>query len=849
MKRVTLGELLLALRLARREMRGGVRGFGVFLTCLALGVAAITAVGVFSASVDDGLAREARRLLGGDVHVERTHVPPGDDVTAVLAAEGEVSRTARMRTMARPATEGAPALVALKAVDAAYPLFGRMELESGRSLPEALAVVDGLPGAVCERELLLRLDARLGDQISVGAARYRLTDIIVREPDRLAQFFGLGPRLMVSLETLQATGIVQPGALVRYAETVRLRPGAGPDRVAAIESALRERFGEERGLRIRTHRSRSGGMAWFMDNLEIYLTLVGLASLLVGGIGVAGAVRAFLAGRGTGIAVMKALGAPRRLVLSVYLFQSMFMALAGSLAGAAIGYCVVVLGAEPLAQRLGAPLGHGVYAQPVLLAVAYGLLSALAFALWPLSTAGNVSPARLFRGYADPEVGRPGRWALTACAVCVFAMFALLAATSSNPRVALGFGVASLAAMAVFQGYATCIKRLAAAMPRWKAPALRQAVAGLHRPGASTVAVLFSLGLGLTVLSVVFLVDGNIQDRIGRRTPATAPAYFFLGIPKARGAEMEALALAQEGVTRVERTPTIRGRILEIDGVPAYERDVARNTRWALRSDRALTFAGPMAEDVELVQGDWWPEGYSGPPLICLDNDLADGFVVGPGDTLTVNVLGRRITGEIACTREIDYATGGINHALTFSPGVLEAAPYTWLATAYTDRGAEEGLFNAVTAEFPGVVAISMREVLEELAGIARDVGWAVRACAGVALLAGLLVLAEALRANLRTRHRDAVVFKVLGATRGNVLAALVLEFGLLGVAAALPAAILGVSGSWLFVRFALHGSWVFLVEPLVVVLVGGIVAAVGFGVLGVRKALRGSAWSVLRNE
>ena len=839
-------ELLLALRLARREMRGGVRGFGVFLTCLALGVAAITAVGVFSASVDDGLAREARRLLGGDVRVERTHVPPEEDVVSLLAARGDVSRSARLRTMARAG--GDPTLVALKAVDAAYPLYGRMELESGRPLAEALALVDGVPGAVCERELLLRLGASPGDVLTVGEARFRLADVIVREPDRVAQFFGLGPRLMVSLEALRATGLVRPGALVRFSDCLRLRPGAAAGLAEALAERLHADF-EDQGLRVRTHKSRGGGLSWFVDSLGVYLTLVGLASLLVGGIGVAGAVRSFLAGRGTAIAVMKALGAERRLVLGIYLAQTMFMALAGSLAGACVGYLAVALGAEPLAQRLGAPLGGGLYILPALLAVAYGLFSALAFALWPLSMAGGVSPARLFRGYAEPDSGRPGAWAVAACAACVAAIFGLLAATSANPRVALGFGVGALAAMAVFRGYTWLVKRLAASMPRVGPPALRQAVAGLHRPGASTGAVLFSLGLGLTVLAVVFLVDGNIQDRIVRRTPATAPAYFFLDIPKARGAELEALALAQPGVERVERTPTIRGRILEIGGAAAHEAEVAQNARWAVRSDRALAFADAMPGDTELVLGKWWPDGYAGPPLICLDQSLAEGFGVGPGDTLTVNVLGRRIVGTIACTRDIDYATGGINHAIVFSPGVLEGAPYTWMATAYCAKGAEVGLFRAVTRAFPGVVAISMREVLEELAGIVRDVGWAVRACAGVTLLAGLLVLAEALRANVRTRHRDAVVFKVLGATRWDVMAALVMEFGILGVAAALPAAVLGVLGSWVFVVYALDGGWVFLARPLVVVMVGGVVAAVGFGVLGVRKALGGSAWGVLRNE
>ncbi|WP_461210074.1 ABC transporter permease [Desulfocurvus sp. DL9XJH121] len=841
-----LSELPLALRLVRRELRSGVRGFGVFLTCLALGVASIAAVGVFSASVRQGLAVNSKRLLGGDLEITRTHAAPGADVDALLAGKGDVSRSVRTRTMVRAEKGGDPALASLKAVDAAYPLYGEMRLASGRPLGEALAVRDGLPGAVAERALALRLDVAVGDVLLLGPVRFRLADVIEHEPDRLTQFTGLGPRLMISLDALPGTGLLGPGALVRHGLALRLAPGAPP--VEELAGEARARF-PDRGLRVREHHDFRGGMSWFLDTVETYLVLVGLASLLVGGIGVAGAVRSFLAGRGEAIAVMKSLGAERSLVMAVYLLQSMALALAGTLAGAALGCAVAAVAAGPLAARMGVPLGAGLPLAPVALAVAYGLLAALAFTLWPLSAAGGVRPARLFRGYAEPEARRPGWRAVAACVACVAAMFGLLAATSRDPVLPLGFGACVLGAMGALRGYTLLVKWAARRCPRVGPPHLRQAVAGLHRPGASTGAVIFSLGLGLTVLSALFLSDGNIQDRIRRRIPATAPAYFFLNVPKDKGADLEALALSVPGVTRVERTPSIRGRILEINGVPAHEAHISERAAWAVRSDRALSFAAAMPRGTNLARGRWWPGDYQGPPLICLDEDVARGFGVGPGDTLTVSVLGRRITAAIACTRDIDYAQGGINHAVIFSPGVLEPAPYTWLATAYADAGADTPLFRAVTREFPGVVAVSMREVLTGLGDIASDVALAVRACAGVTLLAGLLVLAEALRANLRTRRRDAVVFKVLGATRGDVVLTLALEFGILGVAVALPAAGLGCLGSYLFMVHAMHGDWVFLPAPLAAVILGGVAASVGLGLLGVRRALSGSAWPVLRNE
>lgn len=843
-----LRELRMAFVLARREMRSGVRGFGVFLACLALGVGAIAAVGTFSAAVQDGLAADARAILGGDLQLMRTHVELDPGVRDALRAEGAVSRHVRMRTMARPVGEGLPALTEIKAVDGAYPLYGAVELASGAALSEAFATRGGVPGAVAEREFFERMDLEVGDEVTVGEGTFVLTDVIRREPDRVAQFWALGPRLMISLDDLSATGLLRPGVLLRNVYNLRMAGGGTADAAGELAERLQADF-PDGGFRTRTFTNAASRLTWLLDDVTMYLTLVGLATLLVGGIGVAGAVRSFLAGRERSIAVMKSLGASRRMVTATYLTQTMLLALAGSTAGALAGLGLAWLGAGPLAERIGVPLARGLNVAPALLAVAYGLLTSLAFSLWPLSAAGTVSPARLFRGYTDVGPRRPGAGTALATALVVGALFALLAANAEDRAVALGFAGGALACIVILRGYAALIRRLAARVPRPANPRLRQAVANLHRPGSSTGSVVFSLGLGLTVLVTVSLADGNIRDLIERQTPSTAPSFFFIDIPKNDIAGFEETALAVPGVERLEKQPSIRGRIVLLDGEPARPENVHPDARWALRGDRGLTFADAMPDKVELEQGQWWPEGYDGDPLVCIDARIAEGFGLTLGDTLTVNVLGRRFTARIACTRRIDWTTGGINHTLIMSPGPLEGAPYTWIATAYAERGQETALFRAVTDAFPAVVAISMREVLDNVRLIFRDIGRAVGAAALLTLAAGLLVLAEALRANLRARHYDAVVFKVLGATRRDVTAALVLEFAILGAASAALAALLGTAGAYLFVTQALHGKWVLLPVPLAGIVLGGVAATVALGMLGVRRALSGSAWPVLRNE
>lgn len=841
---IPAARLGLALRLARRELRSGLSGFAVFLACLALGVGAIAAVGHLARSVDRGLAREAKAILGGDVEVSRTHLGMPDEDLALLRTLGRVSYTVRARAMAvSPA--GGHALVELKAVDAAWPLYGAPVLDPDLPLAEALAGRDGEFGVLAEQNLLDRLDSKVGDVLTVGAAACRVRAVLRREPDRVGGGLSLGPRLLMSQEALAASGLDRPGALMRRYWGVALPAGAD---AKAAARGLEARLGKD-GYRVREYDSDSTRVGRFAGNLAMYLTLAGLATLLVGGIGVAGAVRTFLARKSQAIAAMKSLGAERGLVFAICLLQVGALALAGSLLGLA-GGLGASLGLGPLlARRLEMPLEAGLHPGPLLTALGFGLLTALAFSVPPLSAATRVTPARLFRGYAESAPPEPTWRARLATAGLYAALAALTVLTARSRDVALGFVAGAGACALAFHLLARVVRALAARCPRLPDPRLRQAVAGLHRPGASTGSVLPALGLGLTVLAAVGLTDGNIQDQVRRRTPDVAPSYFFLDVPRADMERFRQTVLAVPGVSRMEEQPSLRGRILELNGRPARAEDVAERSRWALRSDRAMTFAAARPADVDLVAGEWWPADYAGPPLVCFDAELAQGFGLAVGDTLTVSVLGRPVTARIACLRRIDWLTLALNQTLIFAPGVLEDAPYSYLATAYAAPEAEKAVFAAVSGSFPGVAVVFLREVLAEVSAFIGRIGLAFRSVAGVALAAGLLVLAEALRANLEARRHEAVVFKVLGATRRDILAALALEFALQGGVAALAAAGLGTAASWAFMHYAVEASWVFLPLPLAGILGLGLAATLVLGLAGVRSALSRSAWGVLRND
>ncbi len=789
--------------LARRELRGAFKGFNVFLTCLALGVAAVAAVGQLNGFVKDSLRADAKTIQGGDLSIQRVHLPLDPPDLELLRSLGAVSGYAGLRTMARTPDhpDRTPALIEIKAVDDGYPLFGSVLLASGQPLKQALAARDGLPGLVGDSQLLARLQARVGDVVRIGTQDFRISDELRREPDRASAGFSFGPRVVMSLDSLKATGLLQPGTIVRYVYKLRLG-GVGNNaplqEVQRIKAELQERL-EPKGVRVRDYTEAGSRIKDFLDNLAMYLTLVGLLSLLVGGVGVANGVQGYLEGKTGTIATLKSLGATRRTIMGVYLTQTLFLAALGCLAGCVVGLGVSFALGDTLLSQLGLATTSvskgGVLAavswQSLGVATGYGLLTTLVFTLRPLSSACAISPARLFRGYADP-MPRPRSWrihlvtALVACGILAIALM-----TNERKGVVLGFAAGVAVGIGLFALLSWAIMRVAARLPHPRNPRLRQAIANLHRPGARTQGVVYSLGLGLTALAAVVLIDGNMRQMLSHNLPEQAPAYFFLDVPSKQIDAFEKLVTSTPGVVRMEYVPSVRGRIVRINGVPADQANVSPDARWALRSERGITYADAMPAKVKLTAGKWWPANYKGEPEICLAQSLADGFGIGVGDSITINLLGRDITARIACMRDVDWRTLALNHAIIFAPGVVERTPHSFIATAYTEHGVRAGtgsddgsgqsLARRVAAAFPTVAAIYVQDILAEVTRITDNIGLAVQGAAVLTLVIGLLVLSETLRVNIKSRYYDAVVFKVLGATRSDIISSLTLEFLILG--------------------------------------------------------------------
>ena len=459
--------------------------------------------------------------------------------------------------------------------------------------------------------------------------------------------------------------------------------------------------------------------------------------------------------------------------------------------------------------------------------------------------------AALFRDVVATARRWP-RWPFVIATAAALAILAALAVGTASDRVfAAWFVAGAIATVVVFRAAAWALAALARAIGRPRDPGFRLALANLYRPGSPTPAVVLSFGLGLTVLVAVVVIEGNLVRQVKERIPAIAPAYFFIDIQPDQLAAFDATVLAVPGVKSLERVPSLRGRITAINGTGAAEarKTVATGARWALSSDRGLTYAATAPPGAKIVTGALWPPDYDGPPLISFDAHLAEGMGLVVGDSLTLNVLGREIEARIGNLREIDWTSLGINFTVIFAPGALEAAPQTHIATVHATGAAEEPLLRAVTDRFTNISAVRIRDAIETVAEVLANIAGAVRATAAITLVAGALVLAGAVAAGHRRRVHDAVVLKVLGARRSDILRAYLIEHALLGVATAALAALVGSAAAWAIVVLVMHGEWTFVPLTTTLTASGGIVVTTVFGFLGTWRALGHKAAAVLRTE
>jgi putative ABC transport system permease protein len=836
----------LAFRFARRDLRSGLAGFRIFLIALTLGVAAIAGVGSLGDAFLTGLAEHGRALLGGDVRIQRFYQPASEAERSFLARYGGVSEISTARSMATdPAHPDKRTLIELKAVDTAYPLVGATTLSPAMPLSRAIACGGNVCGAAVEDALLARLGLKLGDSVRVGKADFVIRAIEESEPDRVTGGFTLGPRVMISREALENTGLITPGSLLSWSYRVAF---TGKSTIEEFRRDLLHAWPQS-AWEISDRNNAIPSVTQFIKQATMFLSLVGLTALVVAGIGSGQAVEAFLKGKRTTIAILKSLGAEAGLIFRIYLSEILAVSALGLLAGGVAGALIPFLVAYFFGDRIPVPAHYALYAGPLLLATAFGVLSVAGFALPPLARACDIAPAGLFRDLVAPSRIR-ARWRFRAASAAAFAAIATLSMlVSPNPLFNLGF-LGGAAAVLIGLRLAGAGLRLALVRLNIRRPhTIRMAVSSLTRPGTPVAGTMVALGLGLTLLAAVVLTQASVESEVQDQLPSHAPSFFFIDIQPDQIGPFTKLVTGFPDTGDFNATPMLRGRVVKLNGVPVAEAHIAADSRWAVNGDRAVTYASTPPKEAKVVEGpNWWPANYHGPTLVSFDRNLARGMGLKIGDSITVNIIGRDIEMRIFNLRDINFRTGGMNFVLMASPGVVDQAPHTFLSTVRTAPNREEAMFSAVSRAFPNVTIVRVRDSLTQLADMLQALANGIEIASMVTILAGALVLAGAIANGHRARLDDAVVLKVLGATRGKLARIYAAEYGLLGVLSGLAALLIGTIASWLVAWLVLDVPFVFSGGAVALTIAGGALGTIILGLAGGFFALSEKPAARLRN-
>jgi len=807
------------LRIALRELRGGFAGFRVFVAAIALGVAAITGIGSLSLSITDGLAGQGRVILGGDISADLVQRELGTEEHELLARHGRVAEVAIVRAMARR-SNGEAALVEIKAVDTFYPLVGQVGLDPALPLAEALETREGHFGIAADAALIAKLGLVPSDRVEIGDATFELRARVETEPDQLAAGIGLGARVLMSRAGLAAAGIVEPGALVRWQYRIALDRSGTPASDGEVEhvAALLREAGPRAGWEIRTRMTISPQLSRNLERLTTFLELVGVTSLIIGGVGVANAIAGFVERKRVSIAVLKTLGASGADVFALVLAQVMLVAAIAVVIGSAVGVTLPYFVAAILGSQIPVPIIAALHPSAIGEGILYGLLTAVTFSIWPLGRVHDLAVQALFREDIAPTRARPRKRYIILVAASSAMLLAATLALSADRFLTSIYVAATLAAFVLLRGLGCAIMAAARRLPHPRNVSLRLAIVNIHRPGALTPSIAVSLGLGLTLVVALALIDADLRKELREGLPGERPSLYFIDVQKAAAEPFAAFLATQAPEGRVEHVPMLRGRIVALNGLRADAAAPTEEVAWVLRGDRGITYSAAVPEGSTLVAGTWWPKGYDGPPLVSLESEIAEGLGLAPGDDITVNVLGREITARITNLRKVNWRSLGMNFVLVYSPSTFAGAPFGEVATltfpGALDTARELALLRETARAFPAITTIRVKDALDSIAAAMAQVSTAVECASAVAILAAILVLGGALASGQQARTHDAVVLKTLGATRRSIAVTFVYEFGLIGLMTAIFGLAAGAVAAYAVVERVMKFEFNFTLVP-----------------------------------
>jgi putative ABC transport system permease protein len=865
-------------RLAARESRRSRGRIGLFVACIAVGVAAVVVVAGLSTSVSEGVRAEGRRLMAGDVAVEGRRPLPAelDTILGKFAAErgrqgGGAVHRADVREFVSVVLStrdpNASQLAELKVVEGAYPFYGTLRLDPALPLRELLAK----DAVVVAPELLTRLNVKVGEELTIGGAPFRVAGTVLEEPDKLKLSFTLGPRVFLSPQGVARTALLDRGARVEYRALLKLPEGAPAEDVARLGRRLEAELPGAESYRVRTFTEAQPALRRGFERIGRYLGLVGLLSLLVGGVGVAQVARAWLASRMDDVAIMRCLGATPWQVVGLFMAQVVVLALVASVLGAAVGTALHWLVPRMLGGLLPAELIRPLQPAAILRGLVLGVFVALIFTLPQLIALRHVPPVRVLRRDAEP-VG--GGWGTRAAAAAVVLGGIWLAATTQADSVKYGsmFAGGLVGAVAVLALAAAGVSRAARLLPRDAGGVrLRHGLTHLARPGAATVGAIVALGLGVTFVFATRVVERHLSGQLKAELPADAPSTFLLDVQPDQWPQLESL-LKQEGAVGIDARPIVTARFAAIDGTPVEQltgrQDAGpgdgggggreqggpdgrpRPRRWTLTREQRITYGASLPRGNLVTAGAFnaGAPAQAGAGGVSVEEGFARDLGVGVGSKLTLDVQGVPVELTVTSLRTVDWRTFGINFFLFAEPGPLNDAPQQRVAVARFPPGNLSLVQAKIVRAFPNVTVIHIRDVMEKVLAVLENLALAVRSLGSFIVVAGTVVLGGTVAATQARRAREVALLKTIGMTRRDVATVFAVEYALTGVVAAVVGVLAGAALAWGALTQVMEVPWAPRAGETALAVVFTTVLAVVAGLVASGRALAARPAEVLRS-
>lgn len=887
--------------MAWRETRAAWRHFLYFFVCIALGVGTLVGVGLFAANIEGTVTREARGLMGGDLEVRLSRPISANGWAILQSLESRgigvlhiselvamASRIGREAPPSHPSSAVPTQLIELKAIEPVYPFYGTLKTIPDRPVSELIAVqpdvcvsdrVAEKPncyGAIVQDSLLIKMGLQIGDHLKIGQALFKITSTLKHEPDRVASAFSLGPRVMISQEALRAAELVKPGSRVRERYLLRVPSEASPE---PLLTELREQLTKD-SAHVSTFREAQPQLRRFLDQLTRYLGLVGLTALFVGGIGVASTVHAFIKDKLKTIAILKTLGADSGTVIRTYLFQALCLGFMGSVAGVFAGASlqhvmpIILAGLLPLDPFALSSSQDTIPIEPILKGLALGVATTLLFTLWPLLSIREIRPALIFRtdilGAEPKDVSLKGRFASLRqlqdpvrsgmAVLVVLGLSGLAIWQAQSLSIGMIFIGALLAAVILLVLTARALIRGLRIAASPSSLTVRHAMGNLSRPGSQATSIMVAIGIGVMIIVTISLLERSLISQIGESRPLNAPTFFFIDVQPDQKAAFERLLQQQFSHIMPELTPLVRSRLHAVNGrpVPLHEeddrerrgrRDGEQGKAWYFTREYVLTFLDRLPKDNIVIKGEWWGHDTNKGPLVSIEEEAARHLGVGLGSTIEFDIQGTVLPATVSSIRKVEWSNFSTNFYMILSPGSLEGAPFTFVATVRVAPKEEIRLQQAVVGAFPNVTAINIGEVMDTFARVLEHLSFAIRAIAVFCILAGSLVMAAALATTRYRRLYESVVFKALGATRTLIAGSFATEYALMGAVAGLIGTILASGLSWGVLYFVFDLPWT--LQPMVLVssLLFTVMLTLGVGFLSTFRILGQRPLAILRHE